>query len=242
MKKLILCLAANLIIQLNTYSQSFFGKVIYETSLWKQKKLNLDTLKAPESTKKIINDLLSNKNTLTYVLRFNKSKSSFKKSDQIETKKNTLLKVYVGTGTFYYDKENKVSLLGTASSSPFFIMYPPTEWRLTNETKKINGYLCGKAITTLIETSGLKKQTKTIIAWFAFDLPYSYGPNQFFGLPGLVLELDYVGKYRLRATKIILNNEAINIKIPKKNKRILKKDYEKKMEEMFAKRMLRKQN
>ena len=188
---------------ISVQSQLFSGKVTYNATLLKsQNQLNLDTIKSSIRAKKMLSDLLYNKNTLEYTLKFNENKSIFEKKKQLEIKKNILLEVRLGKGSFYYDREfNDLIYRRETYGETFLISYPETEWKVTNETKKINGYLCGKAITTIVENSRVKR-TSTIIAWFAFDLPYNFGPNQFIGLPGLVLELNYIGKYKLNATKI----------------------------------------
>ncbi|MDH6252206.1 GLPGLI family protein [Chryseobacterium sp. H1D6B] len=55
------------------------------------------------------------------------------------------------------------------------------KWQLTNEKKKIGNFEVQKAFT---EYSG-RKWT----AWFCNEIPLSYGPYVFYGLPGLILEL-----------------------------------------------------
>lgn len=57
---------------------------------------------------------------------------------------------------------------------------PSIEWKLVEETKKINDWLCRKATTTF--------RGRTYTAWYCQDLPFSYGPWKLSGLPGLILE------------------------------------------------------
>lgn len=54
-------------------------------------------------------------------------------------------------------------------------------WKLINEKRTINGYVCRKA-----ETSFAGRNYK---AWYAEELPISDGPYKFQGLPGLILEV-----------------------------------------------------
>lgn len=54
-------------------------------------------------------------------------------------------------------------------------------WKITNETKIINSYLCQKAITTF---SG-----RNYIAWFTKEIPIQEGPYKFNGLPGLIVKI-----------------------------------------------------
>ncbi|MCO7318917.1 GLPGLI family protein [Riemerella anatipestifer] len=56
------------------------------------------------------------------------------------------------------------------------------EWDIRNETKKINGITCQKAISNL--------KGNKVIAWFAKDIPVSYGPLNYWGLPGLIVQVE----------------------------------------------------
>lgn len=53
------------------------------------------------------------------------------------------------------------------------------EWKITNESKKINGFNCTKAVAS--------KKDYMINVWFTEDIPVSSGPSIYFGLPGLVI-------------------------------------------------------
>lgn len=59
-------------------------------------------------------------------------------------------------------------------------------------------------------------------------LPYGFGPIQFNGLPGLILELHYINTTYF-ATKILLSDKDIPINFPK-GKTISKEEYDKKLE------------
>lgn len=59
---------------------------------------------------------------------------------------------------------------------------PNMKWKLINEKKKINDFLCKKAQTTF--------RGRTYVAWYTEDIPISSGPWKFNGLPGLILSID----------------------------------------------------
>lgn len=106
------------------------------------------------------------------------------------------------------------------------------EWIISNESKKIDNFNCYKA--TKIEKFKNRKNEDaeiTITAWFCADIPYSYGPIMYNGLPGLILEVEFRG-YRYVAKKISLSAENRNIELPNK-KIILEEDYLKKTRENF---------
>ncbi len=62
-------------------------------------------------------------------------------------------------------------------------------WTLTNESKKIDGYLCYKAVNIDRVENGSRVFEHPIIAWYCPELPFSYGPIGYGNLPGLILQL-----------------------------------------------------
>ncbi|WP_417799910.1 GLPGLI family protein [Tenacibaculum sp.] len=215
-------------------SQNSNGIVTYTASLLKQNEINLDTLKASQKVKKGISELMSNKNTLEYQLKFNKNFSSFNKVDQLELnkKENILLKILVNSGTFYNDKKNDVTVNAYSSYGDLYLItYPKTNWLITNETKIISGYLCRKAITK--KTNSKTKKEDIIIAWFTSEIPINYGPVHFSGLPGLILELEFTGKYRLNVKGIRMNIKEEKIKIPESGIKMTLEQYEKMLQKAF---------
>jgi GLPGLI family protein len=98
------------------------------------------------------------------------------------------------------------------------------QWKILNQLKDIAGHICMKA-----ETEDPIKQQK-IVAWFAQDIPLSAGPEQYFGLPGLILELDINdGDAVITATKIDLRDVTKELTATKKikGKKIKTADYDK---------------
>ncbi|MVO09062.1 GLPGLI family protein [Flavobacterium sp. TP390] len=77
---------------------------------------------------------------------------------------------------------------------------------------------------------------KTITAWYCPEIPINQGPDKYWGLPGLILEVND-GTTVLLCSKIVLNSkEKVEIKAPTKGKEVTQKEYDeivkKKMEEM----------
>jgi GLPGLI family protein len=139
------------------------------------------------------------------------------------------------------------------------------QWEMTSETKKIGNYTCYKA-TMLKKTDDFdwqnmrrrgrrnntakKEDTSArditedvelpkevlVTAWYTPQIPVSNGPGEYWGLPGLILEVN-AGKTTVLCTQIVLNpKERIEIKEPKKGEKVSRKEYnkivKKKMEEM----------
>jgi len=74
------------------------------------------------------------------------------------------------------------------------------EWNLSREKKEIANYTCYKATTIF---RGRKWE-----AWYTNDIPLSYGPLKFAGLPGLILEIsDDTKEYTIMAEQIVRTSE-----------------------------------
>ncbi|WP_338869626.1 GLPGLI family protein [Spirosoma sp. SC4-14] len=77
-----------------------------------------------------------------------------------------------------------------------------TDWKLTDQTKKIAGYVCRKA------TVPFRKETYTV--WYTTDLPVTYSPiNELTPEAGVVLLIES-SREQFRATKV--SQDAVDIK------------------------------
>ena len=66
------------------------------------------------------------------------------------------------------------------------------EWEFSEETKIINGYTCYKATTLAYDLDPKSEMAYgKAIAWYAPEIPYPYGPERYFGLPGLIVQLEF---------------------------------------------------
>lgn len=102
----------------------------------------------------------------------------------------------------------------------------------TDSTKTANA-APGNSLLARLESEPLEE---TITAWFTPEIPVSQGPGPYWGLPGLILEVND-GRTALLCTQIQLNPEQRKpIEAPAKGKVISQADFDKvraeKMEEM----------
>ena len=138
------------------------------------------------------------------------------------------------------------------------------DWQMSSETKQIGKYTCFKATaeipsydltwydfswnrlrnnneTKSDSINGEEKEEKEVkmtevVAWYSPQIPVSQGPLEYWGLPGLILEVSY-DKTTMLCSKIIMNpEEKTKIKAPDKGKIVSKNEYQEiisgKMQEM----------
>lgn len=126
----------------------------------------------------------------------------------------------------------------------------PIDWTLGSATKRIGNYTCYKA-TTFIPTDDLlwysfswsrmrkpedatesdevsetQVEVTQVEAWYTPQIPVRHGPSDYWGLPGLILEVS-AGDTTMLCTKIVLNpNEKTEIKAPRKGDVLAKAEYQ----------------
>ncbi len=117
---------------------------------------------------------------------------------------------------------------------------PQIDWKITKETKEIAGFPVLKA------TAVLTDDNKTEIeAWYSPRLSNKTGPDKFWGLPGIILEVQTQINYddgskegtKYLATKAEILNSNKEIKAPTKGKEITQKEFTKLVNEHFEKQM-----
>lgn len=167
------------------------------------------------------------------------------------------------SGNYYKNTQTKTSSKENEFSGKNFLIKDDLtiyDWKMEQETKMIGQNLCFKATTTIEmpkretnfrfgrpDNKNSKEEEKEeekeremeqiiVTAWYAMDIPVSHGPSDFWGLPGLILEVAY-GNTNILCTKIIMNpKEKIDISEPTKGKVVSQQEYdiiiEQKMKEM----------
>lgn len=162
-----------------------------------------------------------------------------------------------GQGSIYKNVQDRKMIEDVEQFSKRFLITEEMEqpkWELGTETKKIGQYTCYKATMTKEDTSidwgsmfgrgrnntAKKDSTKTdakesapkkrilsITAWYTPQVPVSAGPDTYWGLPGLILELS-AGRTTMLCTEITINpDDAIAIKTPTKGKKVNREEYNK---------------
>lgn len=227
------------------FAQEFQGKAYY----FSKSTMDLGSFGArmSEAQKKQIQENLKNRLEKTYILTFNKEESTFKEDEKLDAisgatdswgknftpgeqyknvKTNTLLQNQEFYGKQFLVKDELLSI----------------DWEMSTETKQIGKYMCFKATASIPSAdlswydfswsnsseneSDEEIKMSEVVAWYSPQIPVSQGPLEYWGLPGLILEVN-VGTTTILCSKIVINpEEKAKIEAPDKGKVITKKDYQ----------------
>ncbi len=182
-----------------------------------------------KKAKQMLLEALNLVQDFNYTLKFNDNESLFSKEESLlnDGNKNSnyyyLANAMVGKGVFYQSKEDNLILKQLSVTGTTFLISNNlfTDWEITKETKKINGFLCFKAIRKC-ETCP-NKESESV--WFTPDIPVSFGPLGYGGLPGLVVEVKKGLLITIRLETIEYSDKVICIDKPQKGKEITLEEY-----------------
>ncbi|MDD3721040.1 MAG: GLPGLI family protein [Lutibacter sp.] len=253
-----------LLMQTVLNAQDFQGSAVYQTKT--KVEMDLAASGIPADRIKRIEEMMKNQMEKTYILTFNKTASIYKeevKLDQGASSGPGMRFAMMGggaSGKYYKNIQTKKSAKENEFSGKNFLIKDDLktyEWKMEQETKMIGDNLCFKA-TTIIEmpanansftfgrrNNDNKEEEKEeeqkielvpVTAWYSMDIPVSHGPGDYWGLPGLILEIN-AGNTQIMCTKIVMNpKEKSDISEPTKGKVVTQKEYDEilkvKMKEM----------
>ncbi|SDA63580.1 GLPGLI family protein [Algoriphagus alkaliphilus] len=238
-------------------AQGLTGRAYYKSS--SQIKIAMDSTKmAPEQMAEI-QAQLKKQMERDYILSFTQTESNWKQAESLgggpATASSGGMTMVINTGSqdkiLYKNLADQSFLREEEVMGKEFLIkdtLEPSEWELTSETKKIGNYTAQKATYSRIVDSqrfstGMTemenvKDTIRVTAWFTPEIPVSHGPDNFFGLPGLILEVQNQGRI-LICEKIELNPSTNPVKIeqPKKGKVVNREEF-RAMQEAGMKQMM----
>lgn len=160
------------------------------------------------------------------ILKFNSQKSYFTKEIPMQINKSPALKISLSLlglsneGYFSSIAEKERLEITEKFGKTYLIeddLMKKERWNVTQEMKKMGKYVVYKATTTEVVENSKGKFENQVIAWFAPEIPYSFGPLGYGGLPGLILQLElnsnFPSKYTVESVEF--NDEEIEIEVPK---------------------------
>lgn len=163
---------------------------------------------------------------ISYELKFNKDSSVFKRKEMMAVDNTIDYKEIAGfsdaDGRFFTLINNKLRLRTFKFRNKKYIIKSNfLKWVIDDKRKNILGYDCIKAKTKKQLDNG---NTINVIVWFTTELPFSFGPKEYVGLPGLVLQVEERG-IKFYATSVDINNKKHKIEFPNVNKSMTRKEY-----------------
>ena len=245
------------------FAQEFSVEVVYQSkSLTKIGMMNVDGVSLNDEKQKEIQAKIDKMFEKTHTLIANKTESVYHEEQKLTSSTSGGQNYQAGIldGDLYKNLKTKMFKRAQESSGKNFIVSDSLikyDWKLESETKKIGNYTCNKAIyikkVTAQElkdyenekseneknkTNFLKSEPpkdKITTTWYTTEIPVSHGPTDFWGLPGLILEIKN-DAIMILCSKISINpKKAKTIKIPKNGKIVSQKTFDKMEEDAYNK-------
>ena len=237
-----------LFITVQASGQDFTGLATYKTDI--KMEFEMDSTQMNTDHMDMVHEQIRFMNQKDFRLSFNKSESNWKEQAQLDKPSNNtggiqIQIVGVGGGVdglLYKNTKDRKRLESTDAFGKLFLIsgeLEPYEWEMTSDTKQIGKYTCYKAIAKrevseihISEIDGEQeekeeKKIQAITAWYTPEIPVNHGPEDYWGLPGLILEVNS-GNRIMICTQVVLNpkEDKVSIEIPSKGKKVTDVEYE----------------
>ena len=222
---------------------SVLTRVIYKMAKpFVEKKTN--TTVSPE-VQRILENRAKAYDLVECELLYNKTRSIFKIIEKLSIDDEMAygMVAIFARGIYYKDLKNQKKIKQVEVHGETLNVFAPFEeynWKITSETKIINGFKCYKATAVYEEFDNRKNKNNifTPEVWFTPEIPAPFGPRGLDGLPGLVLEGKFNNHAYFYASKITfdINNADLKIEKPKKGKDITVEEYKQFMAKIYTER------
>lgn len=203
---------------------------------------------------KAIQEAMKKASEKKYILLFNKTECLYEEEKKLDKPENTngmsISISFSSAKKKYLNVKDKNSITEDEIFGKEFLVVEPLvkpEWKLLDETKKIGEYNCYKAELLVPVTEKqqndyeefLKKEEKkpslfkmekpedkVITAWYTPEIPVTFGPDNNWGLPGLILELNDTENMLLCSKVTLSNKEKTKIKVPNTGEKVNQKKFD----------------
>ncbi|GAB4155898.1 MAG: GLPGLI family protein [Winogradskyella sp.] len=240
-------------------AQDFQGVATYKTQ--RKVDIKLDSTQMNDEMQTKMLEMMKKQFQKTFTLSFNKEESTYKQEEALD-KPNVgmggefqIVSIGGGGGSdvlYKNTKEQRYTEQVDTYGKIFLVKdnLEKIEWQLGSETKYIGEYPCYKATFTkrvkkprvVVNGDGEEDkepemEERIVTAWYTPQIPVNHGPDNYQGLPGLILEV-HDGKLTIVCSKIVLNpKEKVEISEPDKGKEVNQEKYDEIMEKK-AKEMI----
>jgi GLPGLI family protein len=225
---------------LSASAQQFSGTATYNSSTKMEMKMD-STRFTPEQIKQFT-DMMRKQLFKEYTLKFNRSESLFEEVEELESApqggRGLNFAMFAGGagGLVYKNLASKVMNEQVEFFGKIFLISDSLsleDWKLGKETKQIGSYTCYKATTTrqiITRTVSTEKESVQdtikieVVAWYTPQIPLSHGPDIYWGLPGLIMEVN-TDNTTILCTKIELKQEDMKVEQPTKGEKVGREEY-----------------
>lgn len=191
----------------NTYTQNISIEATYSHAITNKK---ITKSNEPKILKDIEYKLLLTSNESRFEL-IKRMESDARKSN------SRFVRGAGATGVFYRNLSSDEKLHSFDFLGQNIVLkedFKKQKWNLTKETKKIDKYICYKAIYNFTDPQ-YKEISTQVVAWYTPEIPVPFGPVGYDGLPGLILKLNYVDNIFIAKEIKILKESSLTITKPK---------------------------
>ncbi len=247
----ILFIAAAALLSVPLQAQKFDGGIATYQSKTSFDMENFGGREMSEQMKKQIAERMKSRLEKTFTLSFSKDESIYEEEEKLEAPGNvgggmrfmgggfSQGGIYKNIADDIYARQNE--LMGKT----FLVKdtLAKLDWKLEKESKMIGQYAAFKATAVRkIEQNPWEAMRRSrnadttatdapkemvITAWYTPQIPVSQGPDEYWGLPGLILEVS-AGPTVILCNKIVINpKEGLDIEMPKKGDEVSRVEYEK---------------
>lgn len=229
----------------------YFSKHIYKSQ--KKIEDKVEKIDENKELKEALKLAMKKSSEKTYTLLFNKQEAVYEENEELQKPAApsggfSISVSMTGGGKKYINTKEKITLEEDEVFEKEFLIEEPLvkpDWKLINESKKIGDYSCFKA-ELIVPVTEVQKQNyqdflkreekkpslfkmeepkdKVITAWYTPEIPVSFGPNNYWGLPGLILEINEENQLIL-CSKVTLNTKS-KLKRPKKGDKVSQKEFD----------------
>lgn len=221
------------------FAQEFQGKAVYQSQ--SEVKIKINSSKMSQAMKDKIKGRMKQFSQKEFVLTFDQEQSVYQEKKSLGTPNATsdgiqISSIGSNSKPLYRNVATKKMVQEKGIFGKEFLVKDNIEkpdWKLVNETKKIGKYLCFKAVlikevevqiffSNQVEDKeeAPKTEIQTTLVWYTPQIPVHHGPAEYWGLPGLIMQVQEDGQ-SLMCTKVILNpKEGVEIEIPNNGKEI----------------------
>ncbi len=229
------------ILPLFSQAQNFSGEATYHSA--SSLELKMDSSQVSPEQQKMIKERLAKALQKEYTLTFTKKESLFKEIEQLDESGGRMagmMTMVSGAGSLVYKNVQSEELIEQSEIFGKLFLIKDTlekyDWKLEKGTKQIGSYTCYKAV---LEREVVQRNFKSeeeggstfdtilinVTAWYTPQIPLNIGPDIYWGLPGLIMEIN-TDRTTILCTKVVLNKDKeITITAPKKGDKVTRDEY-----------------